>query len=70
MVFSVSHSQSKFKALFACHDYSELKFCSQRCQVGGKDTLDGKISPRETGVGVGVGLARKRSLTLLFHFRD
>lgn len=48
MVLPVSHTQSKFKALFACHDYSELMFCSQRCQMGGKDTLDGKISWRES----------------------
>lgn len=53
MVLPVSHTHSEFKAFFARHDYSELMFYSQRCQMGGKDILDWNVSWRDTGEGVG-----------------
>ena len=66
IVLPVSHTHSEFKALFARHDYSELRFCSQRCQMGGKDTLDGNISWRETGEGVEWLKKPTHSLVLLW----
>lgn len=66
MVLPVYHTHSEFKVLFARHDYSQLMFCSQRCQMGGKDTLDWNVSWRETGEGVG----RLKKPIHSFYFED
>lgn len=66
MVLPVYHTHSEFKVLFASHDYSELMFCSQRCQMGGKNTLDWNVSWRETGEGVG----RLKKPIHSFYFED
>lgn len=63
MALPVSHTQSKFKALFTCHDHWEPLFCSQRCQREGKILLVGKISWRETEGREGGGNEKASSLS-------